>query len=586
MSLMFSLARSTLTQLLVAQLMGSRLMRLATRLRKFRLWHIDDAAGQVAHFLERRLLRRNSLRRGFGNLFHTLAFRRFGPRLKCGLERASRRGWGEVCPDQIAIGQPLAQQGIYHRNEPLPVAGPAIVAPEHLLAQVARDVEGVHADVGPANGPLQQAPEILDAVRVDPADAVLALGTLQSTDDGARSPVVATSRIAGHQPTPLRYTHVLDLPTQERFVNLSCAAQGVATSMRHRGPDAPQHEPRGFLGDVEGPAHFVGADPILGVGNQPQGREPLVQPERGILEDRADLDGELLAAGLCAALPDPPGRQKAGIVGPAMGAFHAIGPAESSQEPDGVVGVREVDNGVGQTGRSALGFEHTVRYYTHHGVSSASQGREGGRAPGEVTHLGFGVFQESPEGQAFFQPSGVPYHGPSLSYQLPLITILLRGSSKDGGHWQAENLVIGEQEQHVFGEEMHLLDSKCLDLMGGVCRCDVSLKGKICHRSITKKKFHPSKRPIRSLGLVCQVCYRREAALSGFLRHPAQVMARRACHCSGETGITESRPIRTSAKSLNRESALTAASVTGVSRGRSGAMSTTTRLGSSSLGSG
>src|SRR5687768_1705997 len=241
MSLMFSLARSTLTQLLVAQLMGSRLMRLATRLRKFRLWHIDDAAGQVAHFLERRLLRRNSLRRGFGILFHTLAFRRFGPRLKCGLERASRRGWGEVCPDQIAIGQPLAQQGIYHRNEPLPVAGPAIVAPEHLLAQVARDVEGVHADVGPANGPLQQAPEILDAVRVDPADAVLALGTLQNTKDGARSPVVATSRIAGHQPTPLRYTHVLELPTQERFVNLSCAAQGVATSMRHRGPDAPQH---------------------------------------------------------------------------------------------------------------------------------------------------------------------------------------------------------------------------------------------------------------------------------------------------------------------------------------------------------
>ena len=41
-----------------------------------------------------------------------------------------------------------------------------------------------------------------------------------------------------------------------------------------------EHEPRGLLRDAERPSEFVRADPVLGVGDQPHGGKPLVEPER------------------------------------------------------------------------------------------------------------------------------------------------------------------------------------------------------------------------------------------------------------------------------------------------------------------
>ena len=46
----------------------------------------------------------------------------------------------------------------------------------------------------------------------------------------------------------------------------------------------------------------MGANPVLRIGDAPDGHKPLIQAQRGILEDRPDLDAELLPAVLVLAL--------------------------------------------------------------------------------------------------------------------------------------------------------------------------------------------------------------------------------------------------------------------------------------------
>ena len=88
------------------------------------------------------------------------------------------------------------------------------------------------------------------------------------------------------------------------LVDLDLAGDLVEAPGLHGEPDAVQHEPCRLLRDAERAAEFVGADPVLAVGDEPDGGEPLVEAERRVLEDRPDLDGVLLLAGL--ALPEPP----------------------------------------------------------------------------------------------------------------------------------------------------------------------------------------------------------------------------------------------------------------------------------------
>jgi hypothetical protein len=48
-------------------------------------------------------------------------------------------------------------------------------------------------------------------------------------------------------------------------------------------------EPRGLLCYADRAMNFVTADPILAIGDHPDSSEPLVQPERAVLKDGADL---------------------------------------------------------------------------------------------------------------------------------------------------------------------------------------------------------------------------------------------------------------------------------------------------------
>src|SRR5260370_40212408 len=60
--------------------------------------------------------------------------------------------------------------------------------------------------------------------------------------------------------------------------------------------NAVHHEPSRLLSEAKSASHFVGANPVLGIHNQPNGNHPLIHAERGILKDRAHLDSELLLA--------------------------------------------------------------------------------------------------------------------------------------------------------------------------------------------------------------------------------------------------------------------------------------------------
>jgi hypothetical protein len=127
------------------------------------------------------------------------------------------------------------------------------------------------------------------------------------------------------------------------LINLDFAADLAEGLGLHRQPDAMEHEPRGLLGDSKRSRHFVGADPVLGVGDEPHARKPLFERDRRVLEDGPDLGGKLLLAR--AALPDPAGAQERGPFRTALRADRAAGPLDGDHEGQGSIRVREVDHG-------------------------------------------------------------------------------------------------------------------------------------------------------------------------------------------------------------------------------------------------
>src|SRR5258708_37801693 len=65
------------------------------------------------------------------------------------------------------------------------------------------------------------------------------------------------------------------------------------------------HEPRGLLSYTQSATHFVAADPILAVDDEPCRREPLLQRYWRVLEDRPRLERELCMVMLSVTLPGP-----------------------------------------------------------------------------------------------------------------------------------------------------------------------------------------------------------------------------------------------------------------------------------------
>ena|SRR5438132_7548519 len=87
------------------------------------------------------------------------------PRNRCGLDSLARRR--KATPNQVSIGNALAYNRSEHIHKATAVISAPIVESVHLFVNIAEQVKGVNADVGAFNRPLEQAPEILQAVRVD-----------------------------------------------------------------------------------------------------------------------------------------------------------------------------------------------------------------------------------------------------------------------------------------------------------------------------------------------------------------------------------------------------------------------------------
>ena len=137
--------------------------------------------------------------------------------------------------------------------------------------------------------------------------------------------------------------------TNESFVYFDFAtvtADFQERTVLHRKPDAMEHEPSRLLSDTERAANLVRANTVLAIRNHPNGDKPLVEWERGILEDSSHFAGELLASVFPFAFPHPASRDEANVIAATSGAFDAIRPATSNDEVEAVVGGSEVLDGL------------------------------------------------------------------------------------------------------------------------------------------------------------------------------------------------------------------------------------------------
>lgn len=263
--------------------------------------------------------------------------------------------------NQFGVGDSSARAGVQDVLETSVVGQVAQVEGEHALVEVAEQVEGLNADVRALQTTFQQAPEVLKSVHVNSSvhvadgmvnDAMVVLvselpvgvgvvrvnprpdfnvlsdGGIKSAsprvlhDEGSDATVPITeaenrrlvdAARSRDLPSPLLQMHVPRLAADEALVHFDFARQPFEGLRLHGEPNAMENEPGGLLRDPESASEFVRADPVLAVCDKPDGDEPLVQADSGVLEDRADLDAELLLAAL--ALPES-ARAEVGVFRP------------------------------------------------------------------------------------------------------------------------------------------------------------------------------------------------------------------------------------------------------------------------------
>jgi hypothetical protein len=145
--------------------------------------------------------------------------------------------------------------------------------------------------------------------------------------------------------------HVAGLATDDRLIDFNGPLELLKTAGLHGEADAVEHEPGRLLSDAESASEFVRRDAVLRVGDEPNRREPLVETEGRILEDGADLHGELLFARL--ALPEASGGQ-VGVRPLTAGANRAVRPAETGDELGADIQVTEVPDSFEERGRERL----------------------------------------------------------------------------------------------------------------------------------------------------------------------------------------------------------------------------------------
>jgi len=195
---------------------------------------------------------------------------------------------------------------------------------ERLLVDVAAQVVGLDADVGPVQAALQERPEVLHGVGVDVAvgvldgvidDGVLIVGfqtvvgeQFIGEDRGSGFNVITDVFLkfllapvvnyeGAHVAAALDHSkddgfilaarprdllgafgrvHVARFAADEGFVYFDFTAEFAKIAGTHRTANTHQHEPRGFLGNAEMPTKFARTDPVFAIADQPRRCAPLL----------------------------------------------------------------------------------------------------------------------------------------------------------------------------------------------------------------------------------------------------------------------------------------------------------------------
>src|SRR5712692_977992 len=325
--------------------------------------------------------------------------------LRQGLERSFRFPrpclrvvWRITLAREFAVGETLAEHLTHAKLKTLAIVHVlAVVETEHLLVKVAVEMIRFHTHIRAMQPALYETPEVFQRVRVYAAMHVLnrmiynsVLIVLVKPDvrfkrirvDGSASLdlftnerlhiVLATPRddLCADLPATLHKSdndclvvvyaaselrtavlvHVAGLPADECLIHFHFAVW-PATELLPKEvilqcqPNPLQHEPRGLLGDPQSAVNLHAADTVLAIAEHPKSGHPLIHAERGILENGADLDGELLVA--ATAKPQPPCLDEVVLGGVAPWTAHlARRPAQFDRVVEGTLRIGEVNDGV------------------------------------------------------------------------------------------------------------------------------------------------------------------------------------------------------------------------------------------------
>lgn len=317
-----------------------------------------------------------------------------------------RHPWGffaiesilEKSAGQGAVGETLARNIPHGQLESARVVHSAFVESEHLLADVAIEVERGDGDIGATETPLEQAPKVLHAVRVNrPVDilagmidgrmnvraakaavvagfigidgrtdtdlaanvqhhrAAVSLATHNGCPNATRLIVRSALQDAMHRSLANRaastndapafgFVHVSRQTTDECGIGFAWSLEFIQPANFHRFANTVQHEPSRLLSNADRAGEFVAADSILAIGDCPHGNEPLIQTEWAGLKNRPDARRELFAAFF--APHDVAGGNLADALAVAMGAGDFAGrPLDVPHVGFGHAGIGEVADG-------------------------------------------------------------------------------------------------------------------------------------------------------------------------------------------------------------------------------------------------
>jgi hypothetical protein len=270
----------------------------------------------------------------------------------------------------------------------------SVIEAKRLLIDVTEKVERFHADVSAVQAALQETPEVLNTVGVNLPinvlfrvvnhlmivvfdsvvheivigveraarfhvlrNTVYQLGLVRLPDDARADLAVALqeslyggladlSAASAAEHTRLAiFVHVPRLAANVSLIHFDFARQFAARVLiLHCEPDALKHKPTRLLGDLDGAGYFVRTDAVLAVRQHPHREQPLVQADRGVLENGSDLDAELRPGMPALALPDAPCGHKGDIRTSAGRADYAVFPAPNAKEANAVINVGKIDD--------------------------------------------------------------------------------------------------------------------------------------------------------------------------------------------------------------------------------------------------